>query len=295
MDRSKGPAVGRGNCAPPLHRAWASGDGRGLSEPELPRLAEAVRREPIDAVWVSGSDRPRMGGSDGSVALPVRHAAGQADAGCRAPDSRNRIISRRFFLNAGGLLALLGVPSPVAAHQIDTPAATIESFYETLLAVMKDGQKLGFAGRREQLAPAIRQAYDFPLMTRLMVGPQWQNLSPADRRQLIDAFSDFSVATYASRFDDFSGERFEVDPNPTPAPNNDVIIHTKLVRPNDAPVQLDYLLRDSGSAWQIVDVYLSGTVSELATRRSEFSSVLRRGGTNALVDLLKKKAAQLSG
>lgn len=175
------------------------------------------------------------------------------------------------------------------------PAAAVETFYGTLLAVMKDGQKLGFAGRREKLAPAIAAAYDLPLMTRLMVGPRWQNLAPSDQRQLIDAFSDFSIATYASRFDDYSGERFEVDPDPVPAPDNGVIVHTKLVRPNDEPVQLDYLLRNNAGSWQIIDVYLSGTVSELATRRSEFSSVLRRGGTSALVDLLKKRAAQLSG
>jgi phospholipid transport system substrate-binding protein len=205
------------------------------------------------------------------------------------------MISRRAFLHASGLFALLAASSPVAAGTVSAPAATIESFYGTLLAVMKDGQKLGFIGRREELAPAIEKAYDLPLMTQLMVGPPWQKLSPAEQRQLIDAFSNFSIATYSNRFDDFSGESFEVDPNPVPAPNNDVIIHTKLVRPNDAPVQLDYLLRNNAGAWQIVDVYLSGTVSELATRRSEFSSVLRRGGPGALVDLLKKKAAELSG
>jgi phospholipid transport system substrate-binding protein len=58
-------------------------------------------------------------------------------------------------------------------------------------------------------------------------------------------------------------------------------------------VELDYLLREANGAWQIVDVYLSGTVSELATRRSEFSSVMRSGGPEALVDLLQKKVAEL--
>ena len=51
----------------------------------------------------------------------------------------------------------------------------------------------------------------------------------------------------------------------------------------------------SGSRWQVIDVYLSGTVSELATRRSEFSSVLRRGGPDALVELLQRKIAELAG
>ena len=51
-------------------------------------------------------------------------------------------------------------------------------FYDTLLAVMKEGPKLGFAGRRDTLAPAIRRAFDLPLMTRLTVGPQWHVARP---------------------------------------------------------------------------------------------------------------------
>ncbi len=58
---------------------------------------------------------------------------------------------------------------------------------------------------------------------------------------------------------------------------------------------IDYLMHENDAGWQIIDVYLSGTVSELATRRSEFSAVMRRGGADALVDVLQKKAAQLGG
>ena len=161
---------------------------------------------------------------------------------------------------------------------------------------MKDGPSLGFEGRSERLAPAIHRAFDLPLMTRLMVGPQWVNLTPVQQQQLVAAFSDFSVATYASRFDDYSGERFSVDPNAT-ATGSGVIVRSKLIKTDGEKVEIDYLMRDVGGdgAFHIVDVYLSGTVSELATRRSEFSSVLRRGGADALVDLLQKKTAELRG
>ena len=133
------------------------------------------------------------------------------------------------------------------------PHATLDAFYSVLLAVMKDGQKLGFAGRRDRLAPAVTQAFDLPAMTRLVVGLQWQNIAPADRQQLVAAFSDFSIATYASQFDDYSGESFEVDRTADPAPGNDVIVHTKLVQPKDKPVQLDYLLRSAEENWRIIE------------------------------------------
>jgi phospholipid transport system substrate-binding protein len=203
------------------------------------------------------------------------------------------MIQRRALLLAAASVSLLA--TDLARAEVSAPAVqTISSFYDVLLATMKEGPALGFKGRSEKLAPAIRKAFDLPLMTRLMVGPQWSTLTPELQKQLVSAFSEFSIATYASRFDDFSGERFQVDP--TVAQNNSgVIVRTKLLRTDGDPVQIDYLMRDSENAWRIVDVYLSGTVSELATRRSEFSSIIRRDGPDALVDVLQKKAAQLRG
>ena len=203
------------------------------------------------------------------------------------------MISRRLALAAGMLTVLAAVALPIdAAADAPSPAATVSSFCDTLVAVMKEGPSLGFKGRYDRLNPTVRNAFDLPLMTRLMVGPQWTGLTPAQQQQLVAAFSDFSAATYASRFDDYSGERFEVDPKAIPS-NGGMIVHTKLLKSDGEPVDIDYLLRESNGGWRIVDVYLSGTVSELATRRSEFSSVLRRGGPEALVDVLQQKTAEL--
>jgi phospholipid transport system substrate-binding protein len=202
------------------------------------------------------------------------------------------MISRRSFFAAILAAGAAMPPLSLAAAPAGAPQATISTFYDTLLAAMKDGPALGFQGRRKELAPAIRRAFDLPLMTRLMVGPQWAGLTPEQQQQLVAAFSEFSIATYASRFDDYSGERFEVEPATTPTTSG-VIVHSKLVKAEGDSVQLDYLMHDTDAGWQIVDVYLSGTVSELATRRSEFSSIMRRGGADALVDVLQKKAAAL--
>ncbi len=203
------------------------------------------------------------------------------------------MIGRRAFCAAALVVATMAPQAWLGATQ-EPPTTIIASFYDALLAAMREGPALGFQGRSERLAPAIRRAFDLPLMTRLMVGPQWANLTPTQQQQLVSAFSDFSIATYANRFDEYSGERFQVDPNPTQT-SSGAIVHTKLVKSDGEPVQLDYLMRQTEAGWQIIDVYLSGTVIELATRRSEFSAVMRRGGADALVDALQKKVAQLRG
>jgi phospholipid transport system substrate-binding protein len=159
---------------------------------------------------------------------------------------------------------------------------------------MKQGAATTFEGREAALSPEVRQDFDLAAMTRIIVGPPWKNLSTADRQDVTAAFSDYSVANYAQRFKSYSGERFEVDPVPSAMAGGDCVVHTKLHTGDPEPVQLDYLMRLRDGRWRIIDVFLSGTISELAARRSEYSLVLRTGGARALVDLLKKKAAELS-
>ncbi|HXP78174.1 MAG TPA: ABC transporter substrate-binding protein [Stellaceae bacterium] len=202
------------------------------------------------------------------------------------------MMNRRSILRilpAGVVLTVL----PVSSSRAAAPAVdTIKGFYDTLLSVMQQAKTLGLKGRYEKLDPAIHKAFNLPLMTRLSVGPDWQKLSPEEQKSLTAAFSDLSVSTYAARFDGYSGEQFDVDPNPTPT-SGGLIVNTKLVQTSGEAVVLNYLMRDGDAGWQILDVYLKGTVSELATRRSEFSAVLRRDGADALVQLIQTRAADL--
>ena len=69
---------------------------------------------------------------------------------------------------------------------------------------------------------------------------------------------------------------------------------TRLVVPGDDDVILNYRLRkNSAGQWRIIDIYLKGTVSELALRRSDFSSILKNKGFGALVVAMNKKVAEL--
>jgi len=71
------------------------------------------------------------------------------------------------------------------------------------------------------------------------------------------------------------------------------LVETRLVPQKGDPVDLNYMLRSDSGRWQIIDVFLSGTISELATRRAEFTSVLRRDGADGLVTVIEHKVAEL--
>jgi phospholipid transport system substrate-binding protein len=190
-------------------------------------------------------------------------------------------------------------PVPVPAEPAPGPhgpaSAVVDKFDGTLLGVMKEADKLGYDGRAQALQPAIEQAFNIPLMTRIIVGSPWNDWTEDQRDQIIDAFGKFIIATYARRFDGYGGEDF-VNNGEKPATSGGTLVTTELTRPKDPAVTLTYLMRDGDKGPQIVDVFLTGTISELATRRSEFSAVLQQGGYQALLAALEKKtAAQAAG
>jgi phospholipid transport system substrate-binding protein len=200
------------------------------------------------------------------------------------------------FLSGAGRTALAlvlfgaAVSRPIHAEPAPTPPIkTIDALDQSLLGVMKQATNLGYQGRYSLLEPVIKQAFNLPLMTQLVVGPAWTGWTQSQRDEVTDAFRRFITATYARRFDGFSGEDFVID-GERQGPNGTIVM-TRLVRPHDPAVAINYLVRDKADAApQVVDVYLTGTISELATRHSEFGAVLEHDGYAGLLAALDKKA-----
>ena len=74
----------------------------------------------------------------------------------------------------------------------------------------------------------------------------------------------------------------------------EVIVQTRIVKSTGDTVSLNYRMRQNGSCWQIADVYLDGSISQLATQRSEFHSILQREGADGLIMALNRKVDLLT-
>lgn len=197
---------------------------------------------------------------------------------------------RKLALAAFALCAVLALP-PGPAHA-SSGTDTVRSLYDTLLTTMQNGAALGARGRYDRIEPVVRRVFDIPHMTRLAVGTEWARLSETERQQVAQAFQRYIAAIYADRFDSYSGERLQVTGERRSA--NGTIVTTQIIKSNGEPVNISYLMRNNGGVWQIADVYLDGTISELATRRSEFASILRSSGINGLIQTLNAKANTLA-
>jgi phospholipid transport system substrate-binding protein len=183
------------------------------------------------------------------------------------------------------------VLTPAAAQEAG-PTAVIEDLNAALLQTMQAADGLGYDGRFKQLAPVLEASYDFPFMTRVATGTSWRDMSPEQQAELVALFTEMSVANYAARFDGYGGETFEIL-GEAPGPRDAIVVESRLVRPDDAPVGLNYVMREQAGDWRIVDVLLDSKYSELARQKAEFAAVLRDGGVADLKTLLEQKIAAL--
>lgn len=212
-------------------------------------------------------------------------------------------------LHAAVAVADQSAPAKVAPGQMTTPASEpmtidapvpddvatpqVEKLHMALIEIMEGADTLGYQGRYDQLAPAVNETFDLPFMASKSVGRHWKSLDDADKARWNDVFVRMITANYAGRFSAFSGEHFETLGEEA-AINNTRVVLTRLVVPSDDDVQLNYRLREIDGEWRIIDIYLNGTVSELALRRSEYSAVLKREGFEKLIDTLDDKVKELA-
>lgn len=193
-------------------------------------------------------------------------------------------------------------PAPPPASQAvnsaattQTPTQTIDALHAALLDVMKNAVALGYAGREQKLRSVVPNHFDVKEMARKSLGEaQWKLASEEEKRRYLETFERFMVANYAGRFDGFSGQSFQtLGEVPDPRPGA-VIVKTRLIDPTDKNIDLNYRMRQVGGTWKVIDVYLDGTVSELAVRRSEFVSIVKRENLDALIVALDAKIAKLA-
>lgn len=187
------------------------------------------------------------------------------------------------------LLAALLFAAPALAADappVEEAKRPVEALYAALRTAAAGGA--GLEERRAQLAPVVGSSFDLEFMAAKVLGRHWRTLSPEQKAEWVELFRRLTVSSYAERFDRAEGLRLEVL-GAEEGTRTTAVVRSRIHPPDEDPVEVDYRLRPDGETWRIVDVYLTGTVSELALRRSEYGAVIEREGFQELSESLDEK------
>jgi len=187
---------------------------------------------------------------------------------------------------AGGLFA------SSAARADDAAMAPVKALDDGLIATMKAASAgQDFQTRYTALAPIVENAYNFPVVTQNSVGFLWSTLPAAQQTELINLFTQFTIASYVSQFDNYNGQTITILPGEKPLGSKEIIA-TKL---EPADVEIDYVVENTTAGWKIDDVLLNGTISQVAVHASDFSSLVKSGDASQLISALQAKIKKLQG
>jgi phospholipid transport system substrate-binding protein len=172
------------------------------------------------------------------------------------------------------------------------PSQTINNLNAALLQSMKRGSELGYEGRYRLLSPVIKDSFALSQTARMVAGGYWKTFSEEERNVYLKTYSEWTVATYAGRFDDYSGEQFKLI-SESALDRDTATVSSKLIESNRDEVEFNYQLHRMEGAWRIVDVRIL-EVSQLALTKAQFVSILGLKGFKGLISMLNGKIKDLS-
>lgn len=197
--------------------------------------------------------------------------------------ARLELVMKRFALVCALLASVFPTATVVALDQpaLDPAARPIAKFDDTLIGCMRDAKQLGVSGRYDKLRPVIERTFDMPEMTGAAIGQSFATLPSTEQQALVESFTRMTAATYAHEFNDYNGQSFSLD-DKVAVRGDRKLVQTTLVSPGDKSHAFAYVMHRVGRDWKVVDILLDGYVSQIATKRSDFSATVGSAGPEGL-------------
>ena len=194
----------------------------------------------------------------------------------------------KFARSVAAIAVTVGLALTAAQAWASAATDIVNTLNSNTLRIMQNARALGFDGRYREFEPILTRTFDMPLMAQLAIGRKWTELTSQQQAKVVDTFRRYTVALYASRFDSYSNQRFEILGEQA-TEGNTVLVRNRFIKSNGEAVGINYRVRNNGGKFQAFDVYLNEAISEIAVRRSEFTSVLIRQGVDALLSQLEER------
>lgn len=207
--------------------------------------------------------------------------------------ARPGVAGRRQVIALLAVLLFSFSGASVSASAEDSEAGEfVRMLGERAVDVLRDKENTTFAEREFAFRNILVEGFHIKTISRFVLGRYWRSATAAQRQAYDDVFVDFIVRVYASRFDSYDGEQFEILQAVDSDIKGDTIVRTRIIRPSGGtPIGVDYRVRVIDGGYKVVDVNVEG-ISMLHTHRVEFASVINRKGMDGFLDELRNQVRE---
>ncbi len=132
--------------------------------------------------------------------------------------------------------------------------------------------------RESEFRKLLNDNFDMETIGRFALGRHWKTATDVQKKEYQKLFNEMIVRVYTARFKEYDGQTLEVKTARKDGTNTDAIVNTVLVpKAGEQAVVIDWRVRQKNGKFKVVDIIVEG-VSMALTQRSDFASVIQRGG-----------------
>jgi phospholipid transport system substrate-binding protein len=194
-----------------------------------------------------------------------------------ATDSAFVLFAKRFILALAVIASVSATPRPAAADE--APVAFIGVLGNQAVLVLRSDMPL--ASKAAYFRRMIHQDFDLTGICRFVLGPYWRVASPAEQHKFRSLFADRLVRFYGRQLAQSGGGDFVASGSRASA--EDVIVTSRIIRSQGAPIIVDWRLGVTNGHYKIKDVAIDGVSMALAQRSQIAALIARTGGQFGMV------------
>ncbi|RKS84701.1 phospholipid transport system substrate-binding protein [Orbus hercynius] len=144
---------------------------------------------------------------------------------------------------------------------------------------------------KQDLLPHIQTKY----AGALVLGSYYKSATPAQRDAYFAAFENYLIQAFSQALSMYKGQQYQIEQAKDLTGKNMVSIRVLLINAdaNQAPIRLDFQWRKNtvSGEWKAYDLIAEG-VSMITTKQTEWATILRTDGIDALTKQLNSLAKQ---
>ena len=165
-------------------------------------------------------------------------------------------------------------------------ADKIKKLHENLLII--NFSEESFKEKFLILDEIIAELYNSKKMIRFIYGRKWKDLDEETKNKLGLTFQKYISFNYVKRFNNIQNLEFEFL-GFEEISENKILVKTYLRPSVKKKINLDYMISKEEDNWKIFDVLLNSSISEIATKKSEFNSIIINQGATGLIKIITDK------
>lgn len=188
------------------------------------------------------------------------------------------------------LVGSLGLASHVPWAAAGEPMEKVRQTVDTVLTIVNN-KALQPQERRTQIRQAVLQRFGFEEMAQRSMGQHWRSLTPQQRQEFVELFTDLLERSYMSRIESYKAGPQGVRYLKEGIEDDRAVVHTEILSERDLAAMVDYKLLHKDGDWKVYDIVIEG-VSLVNNYRIQFNTIILKDSYAGLVKQMRTKLAQ---